>query len=93
MQSQFLANGSNGAGQWMVPITVCQGSYESQKNFLLKSNTENLEITDVEVNARWIKLNVGQTGFYRVNYDGELAMHLRSAIEAKQLSVADRFGK
>ncbi|CAA6672775.1 unnamed protein product [Spirodela intermedia] len=102
-QSQFLSSGSNGEGQWMVPITICHGSYESQKNFLLKTTSENLQIGEVGVSLfgkedhdklenHWIKLNVDQTGFYRVKYDDVLTARLRSAIEGKQLSVADRFG-
>lgn len=96
MQSQFLSSGSNGEGQWMVPITICHGSYESQKNFLLKTSSENFQISEGDhhkLGNHWVKLNVGQTGFYRVKYDDILAARLRSAIEAKQLSVADRFGK
>lgn len=41
----------------------------------------------------WIKLNVDQTGFYRVKYDEDLAARLRYAIENKYLSATDRFGK
>ncbi|XP_078428131.1 aminopeptidase M1 [Wolffia australiana] len=93
-QSQFLSSGSSGAGQWMVPITVCWGSYSSQTNFLLKSNTENILISEDfnKLGNTWVKLNVNQTGFYRVKYDADLAARLQSAIQAKQLSVADRFG-
>lgn len=40
----------------------------------------------------WIKLNVDQTGFYRVKYDEKLAAGLRSAIEKNYLSATDRFG-
>ncbi|KAJ7560287.1 hypothetical protein O6H91_04G121900 [Diphasiastrum complanatum] len=40
----------------------------------------------------WLKLNVGQTGFYRVQYDEELAASLRSAILAGALEATDRLG-
>ena len=40
----------------------------------------------------WIKLNVDQTGFYRVKYDEDLAARLIYAIENKYLSATDRFG-
>ncbi|KAF9606900.1 hypothetical protein IFM89_029499 [Coptis chinensis] len=41
---------------------------------------------------KWFKINVDQTGFYRVKYDDELAGRLRYAIEANHLSAIDRFG-
>ncbi|XP_057957573.1 aminopeptidase M1 [Malania oleifera] len=40
----------------------------------------------------WIKLNVDQTGFYRVKYDDDLAARLRYVIESMYLSATDRFG-
>lgn len=45
-----------------------------------------------DLSKDWIKLNVGQTGFYRVKYDDELALRLRSAISAGSLEATDRFG-
>ncbi|KAF9606227.1 hypothetical protein IFM89_023810, partial [Coptis chinensis] len=41
---------------------------------------------------KWIKLNVDQTGFYRVKYDDELTGRLRHAIQANHLSPTNRFG-
>lgn len=43
--------------------------------------------------SSWIKLNVDQTGFYRVKYDEGLAARLRYAVEKQLLSATDRFGK
>lgn len=51
------------------------------------SSSEFLDLT-----KDWVKLNVGQTGFYRVKYDEELASRLRSAISAGSLEATDRFG-
>ncbi|KAK8641887.1 hypothetical protein V6N13_011258 [Hibiscus sabdariffa] len=102
-QSQFLLSGSRGDGQWMVPITLCLGSYERRKSFLLESRTENLDTSDLlptsgEKNedeygeASWIKVNVEQSGFYRVKYGDELNALLRKAIEKGFLSATDKFG-
>ncbi|KAG0607531.1 hypothetical protein M758_8G035700 [Ceratodon purpureus] len=46
----------------------------------------------LDLTKDWVKLNVGQTGFYRVKYDEELASRLRSAISAGSLEATDRFG-
>ncbi|OAY26889.1 aminopeptidase M1 isoform X1 [Manihot esculenta] len=94
-QSQFLSSGSHGDGQWIVPITLCCGSYDVNKSFLLQTKSETLDAKEsklVEIKSAWVKLNVHQTGFYRVKYDDDLAARLRYAIEKKILTEADRFG-
>ncbi|KAA8528872.1 hypothetical protein F0562_036227 [Nyssa sinensis] len=113
-QLQFLLSGSHGDGQWIVPITVCCGSYDAHQKFLLQSKSETLNmkeflgcsiskgsLTETGMGGKsdkngsecsWIKVNVDQTGFYRVKYDEYLAGRLRYAIESKCLSATDRFG-
>uniref|UniRef100_A0A7N0V668 Alpha-aminoacylpeptide hydrolase n=1 Tax=Kalanchoe fedtschenkoi TaxID=63787 RepID=A0A7N0V668_KALFE len=93
-QTQFLSSGADGHGQWIVPITLCTGSYDSRHSFLLEDKTGSLNIKEVsdDKHHTWVKLNVDQTGFYRVKYDDELAARLRYAIQSKQLSATDRYG-
>lgn len=45
-----------------------------------------------EKRSSWLKVNIEQTGFYRVKYDDELSSRLKLAIEAKCLTATDRFG-
>lgn len=96
MQSHFLLSGSPGDGQWIAPITLCCGSYDARKSFLLQSKSESLDIKDLMGAAAkpssWIKVNVDQTSFYRVKYDENLSARLRHAIENKCLSTMDRYG-
>ncbi|KAF9616987.1 hypothetical protein IFM89_033057 [Coptis chinensis] len=91
-QSQFLSSGAHGDGQWIVPVTLCCGSYSAHKNFLLQTKSETMDISGLLGSQKWFKINVDQTGFYRVKYDDELAGRLRYAIEANHLSATDRFG-
>lgn len=105
-QSQFLLSGSHGDGQWIVPITLCCGSYDNAQNVLLEKKSGALDMNEfclVETAtggkddgnsqiSSWIKLNINQTGFYRVKYDEDLAARLGYAIENKYLSATDRFG-
>ncbi|XP_057851745.1 aminopeptidase M1 [Cryptomeria japonica] len=96
-QSQYLSSGALGDGQWVVPITLCYGSYEVRKNALLHGKVGGVNLSDfklVEASSQssWIKLNVGQTAFYRVQYDDVIAARLRSAIAAGLLDATDRFG-
>nr|POF16052.1 aminopeptidase m1-a [Quercus suber] len=96
-RSQFLASGSHGDGQWIVPITLCCGSYDVCMNFLLESKSGTLDMKEFlsdksNLASAWVKLNVDQTGFYRVKYDEDLAARLQHAIENKHLSATDRYG-
>ncbi|KAK8477338.1 hypothetical protein V6N13_081446 [Hibiscus sabdariffa] len=94
-QSQFFSSGCTGDGQWIVPITFCCGSYEKKTSFLLQTKLETHDAKEFSFDnnkTAWIKLNVDQTGFYRVKYDEELAARLRHAIENKYLTATDRFG-
>lgn len=44
-------------------------------------------------NLWWIKVNISQSGFYRVKYEDKLAFQLRKAIENNLLSDTDKFGQ
>lgn len=110
MQSQFLSSGSFGDGQWIVPISLCLGSYNTNKNFLLEGQVRTVDISELLYSSdsnlssskgndqgkckehSWVKVNVEQTGFYRVKYDDKLAAQLRNAIEENCLSETDKFG-
>lgn len=100
-----MSSGNEGTGQWIVPITLCCGSYDVRKSFLLQTKSESLDIKEFlgcsvagsacnKDNGQygWIKLNVDRAGFYRVKYDDNLAAQLRNAIEKKYLSATDRYG-
>ncbi|OMO66979.1 Peptidase M1, alanine aminopeptidase/leukotriene A4 hydrolase [Corchorus capsularis] len=99
-QSQFLYSGSHGKGQWIIPMTLCCGDYESRKSFLMEKKAEIHDIkgffSDTDKSSdparSWIKLNVDQIGFFRVKYDEALGAKLRYAIENKYLSITDRLG-
>lgn len=109
-QSQFVLSGLAGEGLWIVPITLCLGSYERQKKFVLKTRCGEIDISDLfnsfsnslglsEENDLekfkehfWIKINIYQSGFYRVKYDDKLAAQLIKAIESNYLSATDKFG-
>ncbi|OMO51182.1 Peptidase M1, alanine aminopeptidase/leukotriene A4 hydrolase [Corchorus capsularis] len=99
LHSQFSSSGSHEDGQWIIPITFCYGSYDKKKSFLLQKKSEDHDVKEFISDSKesgiahcWIKLNVDQTGFYRVKYDEELAARLRYAIGYKYLTATDRFG-
>lgn len=88
-----MSSGSPGDGQWVVPITLCCGSYESKKSFLLDKTSQTIDVDEPSsLSSSWIKINIDQAGFYRVKYDDHLSAKLRHAIESKRLSAMDRYG-
>ncbi|TXG68455.1 hypothetical protein EZV62_003390 [Acer yangbiense] len=94
-QSQFLSSGLHGDGEWTVPITLALGSYDKRKNFLLESKFGTVDISDFFPSSDetlWIKVNVEQSGFYRVMYEDRLAAQLRKAVENNCLLAIDKFG-
>ncbi|XAR49909.1 Membrane alanyl aminopeptidase, partial [Bertholletia excelsa] len=101
-QSRFLYSGSHSDDCWIVPITLSLGSCNDDKNFILKTKHDKLDISGLycsvvknedELNKHfWVKLNSGQSGFYRVKYDEKLTAKLRKAMQEKFLSAADKFG-
>ncbi|XP_074565090.1 aminopeptidase M1-B-like [Curcuma longa] len=95
-QSRFLLDGSFDDSQWIIPITLSHGSYDTTKFFLLNSKSTKLNLIDQDNQGNsqngWIKLNVNQGGLYKVHYDNELGTRLRNAIEANQLSAMDKYG-
>lgn len=107
-QSHFLLSGQHSDSQWIIPITLSLGSYNKQKNFLLETKFHEVDISKDFSGANtttttetipntgdgnfWIKVNISQSGFYRVKYDDKLASQLRKAIENNLLSETDRFG-
>ena len=95
-----MSSGKPGHGHWVIPITLCYGSYNTCKNALLREKVGSVSLSGIADSQKdagsqpsWIKLNVGQTAFYRVQYDDELAKRLRSVITTRYLDASDRFGK
>ncbi|CAI0419958.1 unnamed protein product [Linum tenue] len=103
-QAQFLSSGqaSNDAN-WIVPITLILGSYKRRKTFLLETEVGRFHLSDLDQSSNgdpisfgedlWIKVNVEQSGFYRVKYENKLAARLKKAVVDNQLSATDKFGK
>ncbi|XP_024180659.1 aminopeptidase M1 isoform X2 [Rosa chinensis] len=104
-QTQFLSAGLLSEGKWIVPVTISLGSYERRKNFLLETKSSEVDISDLvdtsDTNLKnketcdeqlWVKVNIEQSGFYRVKYEDKLAARLRKAIEHNSLEATDKFG-
>lgn len=91
-QSRFLFDGSKDAANplWQVPVTAAvQGS---SKRFETLLNKKTGALT-VEAGAgRWIKVNPGQSGFYRVAYTPGLIAPLAAGLKRGDFAPEDALG-
>lgn len=91
-QQRFLADGSKDTKnlKWNIPINIlCP---EVTDMILIESlDKKNKDVT-VPGASSWIKLNPGQSGFYRVAYSDELWNPLVDAVKHGELSAIDRIG-
>jgi tricorn protease interacting factor F2/3 len=82
-QERFLLSGTREKQTWPIPVTVTIS--ESRQLVLLDK-----EKTEVDVESpKSLVLNLGRTGFYRVDYRGS---ELQSLVWASNLSPLDRYG-
>jgi tricorn protease interacting factor F2/3 len=81
-QERFLLNGKARLSDWPVPLTFKINGKEQK--LLMERGEESLDFPD---GFDSLKLNVEQTGFYRVYYDG-----LYDKVWRSEMSPVDRYG-
>jgi tricorn protease interacting factor F2/3 len=81
-QERFLLNGKAELSDWPVPLTFKINGKEQK--LLMERSEESLDVPD---GFDSLKLNVEQTGFYRVYYDG-----LYDKVWRSEMSPVDRYG-
>ncbi len=72
---------------WPVPLTMIDGTDTNE--ILLNKKTGSIK---TKPKPAFVKLNFGETGFYRVKYDSKLLKKLQKAVAKGALSAADRIG-
>jgi len=78
---------------WHVPLTYVTSHKPHKKHTVWMKNTH-AQIPLGKTKYRWIKANVGQTGFYRVNYDQKNWNRLTNQLSSnhKVFAAVDRSG-
>lgn len=71
--------------KWQIPVTL-GGKNKKEEVFFKNKKLE------VPFSGKWVKINKGESGFFRVAYSGELLEKLKSPIYKKNLSTSDRLG-
>ena len=77
--------------RWQVPISIRQAGSESKTATLMEGGTLKASLESAEAPG-WVKVNAGQTGFYRVNYDDDQWRRLGEAVASMELPATDRLG-
>ena len=77
--------------RWHVPISIQQTGSKSKTAALMVGDTLNVPL-DSAGDSGWVKVNAGQTGFYRVNYDADQWKRLGEAVGSMELPATDRLG-
>ena len=73
---------------WQVPVSVSTASSEAAT--VMEGRQAQLDVAAED--DGWFKVNAGQTGFYRVNYDNEDWQRLVPAVRSLELPATDRLG-
>jgi tricorn protease interacting factor F2/3 len=81
-QQRFLLNGKSAPSDWPVPITLKINGKEQK--ILMERSEDSIDVPD---GVESLKLNLEQTGFYRVYYDG-----LYDEVWRVEMSPVDRYG-
>ncbi len=92
-QSRFLYDRllgePEGGAQWPAPVSIVSSGGQTSKRLLSGARAQ----FDVGAgDARWVKLNAGQTGFFRVAYAEDEWRRLGEAVAAQALPPVDRLG-
>ncbi|MBI4233622.1 MAG: M1 family metallopeptidase [Chloroflexi bacterium] len=98
-QQQFLYEHLLGKGQeeqrlWKVPVSILRAGTPGKAEALLESQELVVPLGrgNGPLDKDWVKVNEGQTGFYRVNYQPREWDRLHAAVEALELPASDRLG-
>ena len=87
-----LLGGPGDETLWQVPVGVISARSGDTTSALMAGREMTVLLPGRLAGDDWIKVNAGQTGFYRVNYaEGEWA-RLRHAVERLELPTTDRLG-
>lgn len=90
-QKRFLAMGGTPAGSfaWYLPVKIKIFGEDKPVYKLLSGQSGKIKMV---AGNNWLKLNYGETGFYRVAYSEKMFLRLGEAVQRGELATADRLG-
>jgi puromycin-sensitive aminopeptidase len=85
-----LLDSTPDASVWQVPVSVAAAGAETQA-LLVNESSASMTVSGATDDG-WVKVNAGQTGFFRVNYHETEWGRLRDAVASRSLPAVDRMG-
>ncbi len=94
LYDHLLENGQEEDSLWQVPVSVMRANATEKAALLMDRREARLSLgrSPAPASQDWVKVNAGQTGFYRVNYTSDEWEKLRAAVQGLQLPATDRLG-
>jgi puromycin-sensitive aminopeptidase len=93
LYDHLLDHGEDDRALWQVPVTVMIQGQTEKVSGLMRDRNHRLNFGGTTpALTSWVKVNGGQTGFFRVNYSEREWERLRDAIANRELSATDRVG-
>lgn len=91
-QERFLRSGEKDTLTiWKIPIDyITQDNRTKRVSFLMTDPSVHIKLETPVSSSSWIKLNVNQTGLYRVQYSSSMLERLKKPIQEKVLNNVDR---
>lgn len=86
-QKRFLLDEGSAKETWLIPLSV-----KMRDRFLSKLMSRKSEDIRLEGSSDWFKINSGQKGFYRVDYNQDALEKLKDLVEERRLDNVDRWG-
>ena len=92
LYDHLMEDGKEDATLWQVPIGIARAGSDEKVTALMGEREAEVSLGEASGADAWVKVNAGQTGFYRVSYADQEADMLRSAVERHELPAIDRLG-
>lgn len=94
LYTHLLGEGEEGQTIWQVPVSIAWAPPSKNVSLLMREPERVVDLPGElsPLPESWVKVNAGQTGFYRSNYSTQEWDKLRTAVERLELPATDRLG-
>lgn len=94
LYDHLLGESEEDSTLWQVPVIIARAGSAEKTSLLMSERQASVSLRDGAAQSAgdWVKVNAGETGFFRVNYPPEEWDRLQAAVERLELPATDRLG-